>query len=179
MDAQMLDLNELKQGMLAITPAYGETLAEAAGVCLESQGHIQGVELRVIGYASNLYSLYWPTITDQTRRTWNDLQEATELGAMAIAVLLSGKEIGYSAIQRSVKGTGIDYWLGDGDDPHFQNKARLEISGILKASGDNVERAVKARVNQKLRQAERSAGSLPVYVIVVEFGSPLAEVQKR
>ncbi len=107
------------------------------------------------------------------------MRESTELGAMAIAVLLSGKEIGYSAIQRSVKGTGIDYWLGDGDDPHFQNKARLEISGILKASGNNVERAVKARVNQKLRQTERSDGSLPAYVIVVEFGSPLADAQKR
>lgn len=176
----MLDLNELRQGMPAITPAFGETLAEAAGVCLESQGHIQGVELRVIGYASNLYSLYWPTITDQTRRTRNDLQEATELGAMAIAVLLSRKEIGYSVIERSVKRTGIDYWLGADDGaPPFQNKARLEISGILKASGNNVERAVKARVNQKLRQTERSDGSLPAYVIVVEFGSPLAEVQQR
>ena len=175
----MLDLNELRQGMPAITPTFGETLAEAAGVCLESQGHIQGVELRVIGYASNRYRLYWPTITDQTRRTRNDLQESTELGAMAIAVLLSKKEIGYSVIERSVKGTGIDYWLGDDVDTPFQNKARLEISGILKASGNNVERAVKTRVNQKLRQTERSDGSLPVYVIVVEFGSPLAEVQKR
>jgi len=175
----MLDLNELRQGMPAITPAFGETLAEAAGVCLESQGHIQGVELRVIGYASNLYILYWPTITDQTRRTRNDLQESTEFGATAIAVLLSKKEIGYSVIERSVKGTGIDYWLGDDGEPPFQNKARLEISGILKASGNNAERAVKARVNQKLRQTERSDGSLPAYVIVVEFGSPLAEVQKR
>ena len=176
----MLDLNELKQGMPAITPAYGEALAEAAGVCLESQGHIQGVELRIIGYVSNLYILYWPTITDQTRRAWNDLQESTEFGATAIAVLLSKKEIGYSVIERSVKGTGIDYWLG-GDDgaPPFQNKARLEISGILKASGNNAERAVKTRVNQKLRQTELSDGSLPAYVIVVEFGSPLAEVQKR
>ena len=176
----MLDLNELRQGMPAITPSFGETLAEAAGVCLESQGHIQGVELRVIGYASNLYILYWPTITAQTRRAWNDLQESTEFGATAIAVLLSKKEIGYSVIERSVKGTGIDYWLGDdGGAPPFQNKARLEISGILKASGNNAERAVKTRVNQKLRQTERSDGSLPAYVIVVEFGSPLAEVQKR
>jgi hypothetical protein len=126
--------------------------------------------------------LTWTTITDQALRTWNDLQEATEYGATAIAVLLAKKEIGYAVIERSMKGTGIDYWMGDeSDGPPFQSKARLEISGILKVQGNDsaVRRAVTARVRQKLRQTGPSSNPLPAYVIVVEFGMPLAEVQKK
>ena len=175
----MLDLNELEQGMPALTPHWGMAMAEAAGVCLESQGHTHGVELKVTGDMSRSYSLAWPAITDQTRRAWNDLQEATEYGATAIAALLSKSELGYSFIQRSWQvGTGFDYWVGDADANPLQCKARLEISGILNAGG-NVASEVRQRVNQKLRQTERSSSSAPAYVIVVEFGSPIAEVKQH
>ena len=156
-------------------------MAEAAGACLESQGHLQGIQLRVIGYTNDNYELAWPEITEQVNRTWNDSQEATEYGAMAIAVLLIKKEVGYLVIERARKGTGIDYWLGEeADRPLFQRKAKLEISGILKAQGNEnaIERAVAVRVDEKLRQASRSGDSLPTYVIVVEFGMPLAEIRK-
>lgn len=175
----MLDLNELEQGMPALTPHWGMAMAEAAGVCLEAQDHTHGVELKVTGDKSGAYTLSWPAITDQTRRTWNDLQEATEYGATAIAALLSKSELGYSLIQRSWQvGTGFDYWMGDGDANPLQRKARLEISGILRSRG-NVARDVRARVNQKLRQTERTSSPFPTYVIVVEFGSPIAEVKQH
>lgn len=177
----MLDLNELSDGLPAITPSFGKALAEAAGVCLESQEHARGVHLKIVGYTDYRHELDWPDITEQVNRTWKDSQEATEYGATAIAVLLAKKEIGFLVIERARKGTGIDYWLGEEmDSPLFQSKARLEISGILKVQGDDnaVERAVATRVNEKLRQANRSSGSLPIYVIVVEFGMPIAEIQK-
>ena len=170
----MLDLNDLGRGLPAITPYFGMALAEAGGVCLESQNHAQGVQLSVQGYSNNSYPLAWPPITEQTRRCWNDHEVATEHGAVGIAVLLVQKEIGYTVIQRSPKGTGFDYWMGEESNP-FDKKARLEISGIRKGSN----RDVKARIRQKLKQTNRSDGSLPAYVIVVEFGYPLAEVQKK
>ena len=148
---------------------------------MESQGHNQRVHLNVIGCVNNTYALAWPRVTDQTLRTWADLQEATEYGATAIAVLLAKREVGYAVIERAVKGTGIDYWLGhETSGPPFQHKARLEVSGILSVKGsyNDVARAVASRVRQKLRQTRPSSGSLPAYVIVVEFGTPLAEVQK-
>ena len=179
----MLDLNDLSNGLPAISPAWGAALAEVAGVCLESQGHAPSIQLYLYGYRNNVYKLAWPMITDQSRRTWNDLQEATEYGATAIAVLLAKREIGYDVVERSVKGTGIDYWMGDeSDGPPFQHKTRLEISGILKATGDSedaVKREVSARVREKLKQTDRSGDTLPAYAIVVEFGSPIAEVQKK
>lgn len=172
----MLNLNDLANGLPAITQAFGQALAEAGGVCLESQGHEQGVQLRVRGYREKSYSLVWPPTTEQMRRCWNDLEVATEHGAVGVAVLLAQKETNYTVIERSRKGTGFDYWMGDESPIPFQNRARLEISGIRQGN----ERAIKARVSQKLRQTDQSDDDLlPAYVIVVEFGTPLAEVRKK
>jgi hypothetical protein len=97
------------------------------------------------------------------------------MGAVGIAVLLAKKEIGYAVIERSRKGTGFDYWMGDDSEIPFQNKARLEISGIRNGNDNEI----KARVKQKLKQTDRSDGYLPAYVIVVEFSCPLAEVRRK
>ncbi len=178
---RVLDLNELNNGLPAITPELGKVLAQVAGVCLESQGHHQGVHLQVSGYVNNTHALTWPPSTDQALRTWADPQEKTEYGATAIAVLLAKKGIGYPVIERAVKGTGIDYWLGhETNGLPFQRKARLEISGILSVEGSDsdVAKTVAARVREKLRQTQSSSGSFPAYVIVVEFGRPLAEVRE-
>ena len=172
----VLDLNELGNGLPAITPSFGQALAEAAGVCLESQGHVQLTLIVIRGHINIQLSLAWPQITDQTRRTWNDSQEATEYGATGVGVLLARQELGYLAVERSEKGTGIDYWLGvEPEALPLQRKARLEVSGIR--HGD--DRDVRARVREKLRQTHPSDDLLPVFVVVVEFGTPLAEVQKK
>ena len=97
-----------------------------------------------------------------------------------MAVLLAKKELGYAAAERSAKGTGIDYWLGhETEGPPFQHKARLEISGILDVEGSDavVKQALARRVRSKLRQTQSSGTSIQVYVIVVEFITPLAEVR--
>ena len=148
---------------------------------MELLGHNQGVLLRVIGYANNTYALRWPLINAQSRRTWADEREATQFGATAIAVLLVKRETGYTVVERSAIGTGIDYWLGhEKDEPLFQHKARLEVSGILNAGGNerHVESSVRSRVREKIQQVRPSISVLSTYVIVVEFGRPIAEVQK-
>lgn len=172
----MLDLSDLANGLPAISPAFGQYLAEAGAVCLESQGHANGQELSVQGIHSKDYALRWPEITDQMERCLNDAEVATEHGAVGIAVLLMKRLIGFAVIQRSRKGTGFDYWLGDEADMPFQNKARLEVSGIR--NGD--QKTVKARVREKMTQTEVSDETrLPAYVVVVEFGRPVAEVRQR
>ena len=172
----MLDLNDLGNGLPAITPSFGQALAEAAGVCLESQGHMQLTLITIRGRINTQTPLAWPQVTEQTRRTWNDPQEATEYGATGIAVLLARQELGYLAIERSSKGTGVDYWLGeDTSRLSLEPKARLEISGIRRGSINDVS----ARVRQKLQQTAPSDGPLSVFVVVVEFGTPLAEVQRK
>lgn len=172
----MLDLNELGDGLPAIRPNFGMAMAEAAGVCLESQGHAQLTPLSIQGYTVNQLRVSWPQPTEQTLRTWNDPEEATEYGSTAVAVLIARQELGYLAIECSPKGTGIDYWLGeDSDVLSFEHKARLEISGIRRGS----DAQVRARVRQKLQQTSPSDGTLPAFVIVVEFSAPAAEVQRK
>ena len=118
----------------------------------------------------------WPAISSQqVTNAWGDPEYTTEHGAVGIAILLAKEEIGYEVIRRSWKGTGFDYWLGDESHEPFQNKARLEVSGIR--NGDTG--TLNARVNQKLRQVTRSDNlELSAYVIVVEFGQPTARIVK-
>ncbi|HUW08742.1 MAG TPA: hypothetical protein VM537_03390 [Anaerolineae bacterium] len=172
----MLDLRTLAEGCPAITSGLGQYLAEAGAICLESQGHKQGHRLAVQGVDEKQYALLWPEVNDQIERCLNDPDVATEHGAVGIAILLAKKLLGYTAVQRSRKGTGFDYWLGDDASPPFQNTARLEVSGIR--NGDDT--AVKGRVGQKMKQTSVSDGlGLPAYIVVVEFGRPLADVRKR
>ena len=101
----MIELSDLAGGMPAITPAFGQYLAEAGAVCLESQGHRPGQTLAVRGSYQSSYKLKWPAITEQMLRCLNDPEVTTEHGAVGIAVLLAKKLLGYSIIQRSRKGT--------------------------------------------------------------------------
>ena len=177
-----------------IARAKGNELAQAGAVCLQLQRHPQGVGLAVRGYVRKSLSLVWRPASDQAMRTWNDYEEATEDGAAGIAALLAFQEIGYHVILRSKKTTGFDYWLGDRDQSNVSEaertataalqqalrdkdlvvRARMEVSGIR--VGNNS--MVRARVRRKVNQTKRSQSSgLPAYVIVVEFGSPLAEVR--
>ena len=175
----MLDLNRLASGDIpAITPALGAVLAEAAGVCLESQGHSQGVGLSIAaGNGGNSYTLSWPSISmQQADDAWTDDEYTTEHGAAGIAVLLAEEEIGYEVIRRSRKGTGFDYWLGDTTTRPFQTKARMEVSGIRQGDA----RSLRARLRQKLNQMSRSDNmNIPGYAIVIEFGQPIAKIAKR
>ena len=171
-------------------------MAKAAAVCLESQQHEPGVQMSVRGISNKMYPVDWPISSPHSRRTRSDLQEATEDGAAGVAVLLAIREIGHTVILRSHKTTGIDYWLGDNDtasvsaaekrmteelqalleDDELIVRGRLEVSGILNGSN----REIASRSKTKMGQTTRSASSaLPAYVIVVEFGRPLAEVTRK
>ncbi len=172
----LLDLNELATGSIpAISSALGASLAEAAGVCMESQGHSDGVELQAKGVVEGAYGLSWPHITEQARRAWNDDRTATEWGASGVAALLVDRSLPYTPIEVSRQGTGFDFWLrGDSNHP-FQAIAILEVSGIRRGNSSTVRRRVREKLNQI---AGSSYSGHPAYVTVIEFGTPLAEVHQ-
>ncbi len=166
-----LILDKLKKGNLGcITANYGGYLAEAASVCLEDQEHLSGVNFSIDGDYHELFELFWGETTDQMKRCHNDLDVAVEHGAYGIAALLVHTLTDLSVVERSVKGTGFDWWLDSKDKRGtlFQNKVRLEVSGIRKPD----ERAFRARVAKKLDQTRKSDGVLPALIIIVEFGKP-------
>ena len=193
----MLDLNDLDTDDIpGVDRQKGNDLAKAAAVCLEDQGHAPGVQLTVRGMSDGKYTLTWPLVTAQNWRTRADESEATEDGAAGISILLAIRQIGYTVIARSRRGTGVDYWLGNDDnasvttaeramtdemgdwlqDDSLVVRGRMEVSGILQGSDSQI----RSRVRSKLGQTDRSdITGLPVYVIVVEFGRPLAEVREK
>lgn len=173
-----LNLAKLGEGLPAITPAFGAALAEACAVCLNDRGHSNGVEIKINGDFTTTFKLYWPTVTEQMMRCWNDEQYTTEQAAYGIAFMLVRELTEFTVIERSRKGTGFDYWLGYPEQEErlpFQNKARLEVSVIRQGNSS----LVQARVKQKKAQTKRSDGVLPAYIIVVEFSTPLSWVKKK
>lgn len=172
-----VSLSQLGQGSPGITPSFGDALAEAAAVCLADQRHAAPASLHMDGAVACVATLSWNSPSAQAIRCWGDDHVTTEHGAYAIAALLVPVASGMQIIERARKGKGFDFWLGDNDDrgPLFQNKARLEVSGIR--TGD--ESAVSARVRQKQTQIDKSRGRLPGIVVVVEFGRPLSRMLLR
>ena len=80
-------------------------------------------------------------------------------------------------IRRSPKKTGFDYWLGNKkDDYPFQDKARLEVSGILKGNNSIINQRLKEKKKQTMIS---DSLKLPAYIIVVEFSNPLCKTAKR
>ena len=177
-DSQLnLKLTELRLGAPGITRAFGEGLAEAASVCLEDQEHSSPTPMQVSGELAGHAILEWEPTTGQAQRCWNDDEVATEHGAYGIATLLVQQVSDLQVVQRSKKGTGFDYWLGSATEEEslFQNRARLEVSGIRNAT----ESRLVERVSRKLKQTKRSDESLPALVVVVEFGEPQSRIAKR
>ena len=172
-----LKLADLKLGTPGITPAFGEGLAEAAGVCLEEREHSSPTEMQISGDARGSATLEWEPTSDQMRRCWNDDEVATEHGAYGIATLLVPRITNLQVVERSKKGTGFDYWLGSSAETEtlFQNKARLEVSGIRTGP----EATIVGRVRRKLGQTEKSDAALSAVIIVVEFSGPQSRVAKR
>lgn len=177
-DAPPLNLGDLANGLPGITPAYGAALAEASSICLESQEHQPGAILAISGDWTENIPLQWSPATEQMRRCWHDTEYTTEQGAYGIACLLIRRLTPYTVIERSIKGTGFDYWLGDNrslTELPFQRQARLEVSGIRRG----ITSRIRARVEQKKAQTQRSDGALPACIIVVEFSHPLSTMVQR
>ena len=86
--------------------------------------------------------------------------------------MLALHQTDYTVIERSRKGTGFDYMLGDRQEPFFIPKARLEVSGIMHETDGNT---VEQRFRQKSKQTLKTDTTrLPAYVAVVEFSKPKA-----
>jgi hypothetical protein len=174
-----LELARLGDGYPGLSPNGGIHLAQACAVCLQERRHISGTcRLAMRGAFEASYSLVWSEVGDQVFRQWNDEQEATEAGAVGIAILIITHRTDFQVVLRSRKGTGFDYWLGRKDDVLFQSSARLEVSGIRVGMQREIDRRVDSKI-QQTKRSDESFGTLPAFVVVVEFGTPVAVVNRR
>ena len=169
-----LDLTQISAYCPALTPSCLQTLAEAASVCLEEQGHPLSVRIALSGFVKGYAHVIRGEVTDQIRRTYADPGEATEWGACAIAIGLIRVLTPSAVISRSYVGTGCDYWIGQGDPIPFHRQARLEVSGIRSSNGAEVRKRMKLKINQ----LKVTDGSYPAYIVIVLFSTPEAHMVK-
>ncbi len=175
-----LILESLSSGIPALTENKASMLKESCVWCLTKCEHSNGIIIESLFCdRSDCYCVIWDDDNINLHnifRAYNS-DDAIEFGAEAIALLLIKEHTPYTAIERAVKGTGIDYWLGYKSDNatilFSKTDARLEITGILKERGANT---IKNRIKRKMKQTEASDHTFPVYISVIEFSGPKAEM---
>jgi hypothetical protein len=181
-----LDLSDLgiAPGMPGLTPARATSFVEAAAVCFEENGHFESAEMSVAVANPNQwrertksedFHLKYPRTSNQVRSTNKDLQDAAEEGACAVAISIVLRLFSLQVLERSYKGTGFDYWIGQEETEGLQGMERLEVSGILSGSETDVKGRVKKKLEQVARGSEQTS-NLPQCVVVVEFGRPQTRV---
>lgn len=176
----VLKLSDLHNGIPTLTKSMSGVLEEASVFCLDKEGHTSGVKITIDGLFERQYEIVWSTTVDETmKRCYGDKEDAVQWAACGIALLLILDSTDFTAIERSRKGTGFDYWLGTKDDIKiniFRGKARLEVSGIQRGSDSDISR----RLRLKLKQTEKSDNiELPAYATVVEFSKPHSRIMKK
>jgi hypothetical protein len=165
-----IDLHEsLSAGMPGLEPTLGSVLANAATVCLADRSHNSPVELSIRGCSKRKAKLSWNHPSQQMKKSYADMQEATEWGASGVAIAILSQIEGTKVLERARKGKTFDYWIATDASPGllFQGKSHLEVSGILNGSKADVDRRVK------LKQQQVKKSPLAI-VAVVEFGAPQA-----
>lgn len=174
----IIDLDDLGRIVArGMTPAVGNRAAEAAALCLESEGHFQGVTLEVAGDAPGAFELTWRGLHPNATNAWNDPDEATEAGASGVAVMVAKHQLGYDLYRRSRIGSGVDYELIESGSASGEPTAVLEVSGIRHGSRGRVRSRVAEKRNQASRARETSKDTR-IFAIVVEFGKPLAWIDQ-
>ena len=172
-----INVTTITKGLPGITPIAASQLYEAFEVCMHKCNHGEKAVLKLNGMTAESIDLIWTdSFNDQKERAYADMQYTVEHGAVCLSVMLSTTLTPYTIIERSRKGTGFDYWLGDGSSKLFQKKARLEVSGILKGDDATINRRYAAKEEQTRRSDNLL---LPAYISVIEFSTPKAIFDKR
>lgn len=171
-------LDSLAAGLPTLTKNEGAFLAETAQFCLENNGHLSGVEVKVELGNGHSFVVDWNSVLDpRAEYSYRDFVEVVEFGATAIAILYVVTRTEFNTVERSVRGGGFDYWVGTYSDeslPPFSKSQRLEISGIF----DGDLKALKSRFAIKAKQTKKSDSSnTGKIVFVVEFSQPAAAVE--
>lgn len=177
-----LILDSLGTGIPTLTKSKASMLKEACIWCLTTCKHDNGVKIKCTICDDNVYySIKWKNDVDidGILRAYN-FDDAIEFGAEALSLLLIREKTDFTAIERAVRTTGIDYWLGyknKDENLIFSKKdARLEISGILRERGSYT---LKNRIKSKLKQTQPSDYIFPVFVSIIEFSHPKAETVRK
>lgn len=166
-----IDVPKIEKGLDGVSPITAAHLYEAYVVCMHRYAHPETVVLKMESPCQDVCLKWEDRFEKSLERTYADMQYTTEHGAVCLSLMLAVALTPYTIIERSRKGTGFDYWLGEKGSRLFQKKARLEVSGILEGN----DAVMASRYSAKALQTERSDQTgLPAYISIIEFSRPKA-----
>jgi hypothetical protein len=179
MDKELV-IDELKKGLPGLTKVWGGLLCEASSYCLECNNHQDGIKILITGLINESCKLRWSKVSSsQVINSWNDHDELVEYGATGIAILEIINFTEYTVMQRSRKGTAVDYWLCNKDEEIlFQQSARMEVAGILHGKKGDIDQRLRGKI-KRLSKPKLEGSSLPVFIIIVEFSHPTTKMVKQ
>lgn len=182
-----LSLDSLRDGHTIITADSAGYFIENCKVCFHAQNHQSGVILHVT-YDDEEFDFFidWEgSVTPAMIRAWRgEDRKNTEVGAIALTMLLLPKLTPYTAVESAGYGTGMDYVLVTDpvDDTLIFNHtaAYLEVTGIAKEAPANTvsDRIAekKARIDKVRGKDANRLGDLPTMIVCVEFSRPLVRI---
>ncbi len=176
-----LNLELLFSDLPVMTDWYAEECYSALLICLEYHNHKSGTETDLHNLNETLVmlemvklELVWTKhIEDDDRRIWGGPSNAAERAGEGMAWLIIHEFTDYTVINRSLKKTGVDFWLGYKEDAEklvFQEKARVEAKGRTELkSYSKINRVLEKAVEQT---EQSDSTNLPAYIVLTEFSRP-------
>ena len=168
-------LDSLHKRHVGLTPALGETLYEAASVCLDRH-HSSPVEFQVLcNDKTNTKYIEFQKPDTRMLNAWANDIDTTENGAYGVSLAALEVEQDLVAIRRAEKLTGADWYIAPigATTDDLETCFRLEVSGV-DGGGRSV---VEARLRQKVEQTKRGASNLPAIASVVGFKESMVIIQ--
>ena len=167
MTEQSVTLDGLHERHPGLTPALGQSYAEAACVCF-SRHHQPPVILALNqGFTVDRRTLNFTLPDTRTQNAHANESDATETGAYGVSLAALETVSGLVAVRRAETLTGADWYVApngtESDD--LENCIRLEVSGINAGTSADVQR----RLREKVAQAARGQSNLPAIASVVGF----------
>ena len=162
------DLHELHERHPGLTEFLCKSLAEAAEVCLYRH-HEPPVNIDV-EYRDHQSSrtLNWSVPDEVAKKAHNNSNDATEDGAYSVSLAVLEVEVGLVTYGRTKTKTGADWWVGPPGgslDLDFEDKIRLEVSGIDAGSLAQFQQ----RLRSKIQQTIDGNSDTPAIAAIVEF----------
>lgn len=169
----IIPLNEVNS-LPFLTEPIRKHMLEACLLVLSENSHLNShIALEVIHNEIHDFTLILDEceLSPNAINSW-DIDDDTEKAAECVTLVLFPRLTNHKSIKRAWKGTGFDYWIGSNDSILFQEKARLEISGIFKGNINLLE----SRFKEKSKQTNVSDNTdLPAYISVTAFGQPVTK----
>lgn len=179
----VLDFDKLKQALPRVRTSLVDYIYDAAVFLFRHHGHETGLRLQIRSLEDhlNFATLVWTRPYSECMvNTFGATDYAVEFAAEGMACLTIRATSKYTAIKRSQRNDGVDFWLAESDDLDrfaFQFAARMESKGITEARYPS---DIKAKIDEGINQSKRSDNSrLPAYIMVTEFGKPVIVMVQR